>query len=1315
MDLVSKIGNFLNSSAQTVNKLPVVQNIERGAQQVGQQAVNLLPHFQATTQDTLGNFGKYLAQSNPLLNNPINSFVAQTPNYLQQGAQSLDKLMPQNLAGHVGRGLVDAGAGFLSIPGTLAQVGQNPQQIVPTAKNLIGNQINSYKADAGFGQNGQWSINNIGKNLYDRPVETALDVLPFAGAFGKGAMLSKAKIGGTLDDAALNEFSNKLVNLSPAAKTNPLIQGAQKIYNLPKELDHTVRVAVDQFKQGNIGSPVFNKTIQTVTDHILPQFTNLPTTDQAKILNNILHLKDKIMPQDIHPAIQPLVDSVKHDLLQTGKINLGAKVGKNISSEGIVTKTNKIKVNNFPTQTEIKNKVTQEMGNPDLYTQRNIKLKDAGLTGQPTPKEQASISEFNQILKSKDAQVNEALKGGQYKIDEGIGQPKNPKKVKLPVGDTQNKVSLTIHGNTEKEKVLSAVANSERILNSVRLRGKDAYIAGRNLSEKDKKLVELYQEGKPIENLAQKAENPKAFTGYMNKMKDYYDYRLASDRALGGLTNKRENYIHQYWDLSNQKDLERFNELAKQRGLQKWNGFSAQPRIFKTYKEGAAAGFKRLYPNAVEDLKQDYEGASRSLSSQALKRGLELGVPDKIAEAGHGITGKNKPFVNTNIPGLEGISLHPEVNRLLKGYQPVTSRDLFKEIKDSGVIQGVKDTGVIDSFLSLYDHAGGSAKQFLLNFSGFHSINISANYAGANILNPIRNMKGLAESIPSFLSESATQKIISNFKNKMIPRKDYSVFEAALRTGQKMDRGLPAKGIGKLNVFGSLQKAIFDRELYTLRLHLNDLVFGDGKLDPESIAGINAGKEIDKILGEINIKTMNINPNAMKWASRGLLAPQFTVSKYSTLADMGTATKAQRSLAIKAVIGKSIALGTVSTLGTLMFTGKFPTLQQIFTNYTTDPSIQTNLTNPKGRKQDIALPNSFISEPLRPIAGDGGLTSGSTEGLTHYGQARLNPLLSNGLKIYTNKDYYGNPIIDANSTKSPASQLAQNVGIGMLPIGVQNVVNASQGKITPTQAAINIAGLRTKTSPNDPTALYFKHKDQEYKKLAPEQQHLVDAIPKQDPTDPGAKQLKYELIGRDPAVWNYFKNIAVADANGDTSKVDPLYTVPYDQAKAVITYEAQNPGSKDKSALYKANPQIGQILGQRAVYFQNNPLPDAQPNPAPQASDYVQQQMDAKNWKDPQVKAYLDANTAYNDSLRSQMGLTPIAQAGGYSPFSRKRKIPVLKFTNIAKGTSPKKIKFGKVGSLGSIKMRKTKSLTFKSPSTKLRSVVSNKRKVKFA
>lgn len=655
--------------------------------------------------------------------------------------------------------------------------------------------------------------------------------------------------------------------------------------------------------------------------------------------------------------------------------------------------------------------------------------------------------------------------------------------------ETANKVELPITGTTQAERVDSAIVNAERIKNEINVRGKDAFKAGQSLSPKDLELGRQVENGTPIKDIAAQADNPKQLTTFLTKLADYYDFRLAADRAAGGSTPKVENYIPHHWDLSNPEDLARFNDLAKQKGLQEYNGFRAQPRVFKSYAEGIAQGFKPANPSILEDLQHDYNAASSVISKQALRQGLYEAAPDKVSMSGYGQTPEGKPFINSNIPGLEGLSYDKSIHQQLKGFEPLTNTDVLKQAQEKGfnitdpksygtLWQSVKDNGMLNTVSTLYDHVNSSFKHTILNFSGFHSINISANYTGASIFNPIKGVRGLSTSLPSFFSEKITQDIIDGFKKKTVPGKSYTVFDAGLRSGVNMDRGLPPRSLtAKVNPFNTLSRAIFDRELYTLKLNLVDQAFGSGKLDPTSPMGRATAREINMIMGEMNQRTMNINPNTSKWLSRVLLAPQFTASKYKLIGDAITkGDEKGGNLARTAIVGKSLAIGTLSTFGTLLATGKFPNLHQILLNYTFAPSTQTNLKNPKGQSLDVIYPQTFVTEPAKPLGGalDAmGLQNplGTKADLTHYGEARLAPALSTAIAAYNNQDFYGNPIVNPNVKQSALSQRVQNLGKGVLPIGVQAAVNQAQGKTTSTQTAINVAGLNTKVSAADPATV----------------------------------------------------------------------------------------------------------------------------------------------------------------------------------------------------------------------------------------------------
>jgi hypothetical protein len=419
------------------------------------------------------------------------------------------------------------------------------------------------------------------------------------------------------------------------------------------------------------------------------------------------------------------------------------------------------------------------------------------------------------------------------------------------------------------------------------------------------------------------------------------------------------------------------------------------------------------------------------------------------------------------------------VNERLKGFQPKTGKDFIKIAKEKAAMAGdtnfykylpqsSKEAGFSGVVGKLYDSVNQPMKHFLLNFAGFHSINVSANYAGASMNHPVKGVKGLLQSVPAFFSENYTQKVIQGFKEKMIPGLDMSVHDAGLRAGVNMGRNLPAEGASRLNILNASTRAIFDRELHVLKLNLVDQVFGSGKIDPSSPKGIALGKEINAIMGEINTRTMNINPNSMKWASRILLAPQFTVSKYKVIGDAALkGGEKGGNLARQAVVGKSLVMGSLASLGTLLATGKFPSLKQVLLNYTIAPETQTNMTNAKGQKLSIGYPQTFVTEPIGAVQDPG-----------HYAEARFSPALSDSIALYTNKDYYGNPIINPDKSQPVLSQAFKGVVLGDLPIGVQQMVKAINGEQSGAATALNIAGLKVKVNSDDPANAFWDRYDQ---------------------------------------------------------------------------------------------------------------------------------------------------------------------------------------------------------------------------------------------
>lgn len=851
----------------------------------------------------------------------------------------------------------------------------------------------------------------------------------------------------------------------------------------------------------------------------------------------------------------------------------------------------------------------------------SVSLKNDIKTGKPirlTPTEQAMVGTGKRAVPFRVSRISESPATlPELPQEQPRGLKLQTREMSSSNQDTTNKVEYQVTGDTPKERIASVRANSESAFSQLIQKGQTADLAGQKITLADRLLAEKIVNARnfsdpsssnfsaTIKELSPQSSNPKAFTDYVNKRLDYYDYQLAAERASGGTTERLSNYMgKQRWDIKTPEQLTQFNKLALQKGIQPWDGISTQPRVFNSYAEGEAAGFKRANADPLIDLRKDYTNASEVIRKQVLKQGLKQAVPKMVSQNGYGKTTTGKPFINSNVPGLEGLSYDPFVHRQLKGYQPFNNPDFIKLIQRDGAEAVIQKTGIggaIEKMTvelksvpknaqeagfsgvvgSLYDHVNGPMKQILWNWSGFHSLNITLNQMGASILHPITGTKGLVQSVGSLFNEKLYQASENNYRNITVTDtagKSMSVFDWAIDSGAFKARDLPATGAAKLNPFTFGKQGIFGREIPILQLNIAEQAAKKGII-ANSPMGREIGNEIQIITGEINTRTMNINPNTLKAGSRLFLAPGFTFTRfkvgYDAFTKWGKTKGAAGNLARTDALGKSAMIGIVSTLGTLLATGKFPNLKQILMNFTFDPSMQTNITNTKGQKKDVVLPRAFLGEAA-------GLF---TDPVT-YLENRLAPLISDGIKVYTNQDSLGRPIVDPNVPESKTQQIMTNLGIGHLPIGAQSVVNQLRGKQNTTESAIQIAGARTRINKNDPTIVKYKQIDDAKSAIAnvnpddPQRTQKIQDIYNNLTVDQ-RKSLNYQLLlagtstkgvlssnaGKLKPLYDKLQimkaNGQTAEANAEWNKLSPTDKTLYAKVKTYYKRTATSQAEKD--------------------------------------------------------------------------------------------------------------------------------------------------------
>lgn len=204
------------------------------------------------------------------------------------------------------------------------------------------------------------------------------------------------------------------------------------------------------------------------------------------------------------------------------------------------------------------------------------------------------------------------------------------------------------------------------------------------------------------------------------------------------------------------------------------------------------------------------------------------------------------------------------------------------------------------------------------------------------------------------------------------------------------------------------------------------------------------------------------------------------------------------------------------------------------------------------------------------------------------------------------------------------------------------------------------------------TKSYFKKKDEVIAGLTTKERAALDALPASNPLNPWAKLQKYTTYRTSPAVFEAKRQLAIHEAGGDMSKVDPLFRYEYESIKPYLAYQSLLPNARERKALRDANPLILQIGKERSDFFDANPIdpefqqpqiPGMLPYPEPDAE--TEQLMQKKNWKHPKVQAYFDAKDMYEAQIYALAGV-PYTQDGfGFGSGGGKKKGEKPQYGNI--------------------------------------------------
>jgi len=587
-----------------------------------------------------------------------------------------------------------------------------------------------------------------------------------------------------------------------------------------------------------------------------------------------------------------------------------------------------------------------------------------------------------------------------------------------------------------------------------------------NLNSHDLSLIKNI-ETKPVEIIAQSARNPEEFLKTVTKLRDYYDLRDAWDQYLGVDHGYRMNYLRQ---LVKQAETDIKQEPVRVGGGNKRVGYTN------------ARSYQTLNTNVMDALDRE-SGATHNLGKLAYEKGLEHLYGNKISK-GELRRGETGFYESLKTKYGKGLAASPEVA------QELNSRAVPNK------------TGKV---LNAYDKANAGIKYLKLGGGLFHGTTEAMNFLGQQLTsletykNPIEAARASARVISSTVNAAKAEEAFNYFK-EVKPGETISTMDKARLGGVTI---YPKEILADVNVslvdnlkssnpIKMLHDAVFQREIPIQKLTIfEQATKGLNPSIPADLAKIReAANAVNHIFGGLNraVDTHVLSPNNSKTLSRFLLATDFTEAKINTMRDALTRKGTQGNIARQAVLGKTLVaaapgLIAYTALGQIDWSNPKDVVKHVI-DQILDPHVPTSFNTKSGINKIAKTPETFISEfgrLITPLFADGPDKKGNElTAIQHYLTGRLAALPSTALQLGSNKDYFGNPVIERNSDGSlKIGQSARNLALQVAPIPVvqANTVYKTQretpGNTTSfansvLEAASNIAGFRTKADPNDP-------------------------------------------------------------------------------------------------------------------------------------------------------------------------------------------------------------------------------------------------------
>ncbi len=1138
-----------------------------------------------------------------------------------------------------------------------------------------------------------------------------------------------------VDPVVAKQVASDINAGDPAFLNNEAIapyKRALSIKDDPKAKGQLVNAINDVKTNGMIGDSTANNILTTISQKLLPKglIDNLSTPQLADTWDYLLSRVNGAVPENVPPWMSKF-DGAVFDVSGNKALQAGFIKVPGLGEE---------KPEEVPSKLSLKEQLTQ----PPLPAKMSQKAIDKGLEF-PVKGSDISVSPQAQmryrIVKNagqpvggnpeplpweagnQPQAVGDILKGGKYKFDEGLGTSvsKNPPEPKEPFVTNPNG---TVKQARESMYAAQApILERGKVLQQLAKEGIDT--SGR---PKEGESVTNYGENKLFrqavehpemkDDISQQVKNPDKFNKAVEAFENFTDHAYSQFKDAGSRIGFLNDYYSHILDLSKPGEAERLQAFTEAKA-KNFKGWYNKVRTFKDIEELEANGFELKNKNVVDDINEYTNAVSRELGGRVLSSELQKMSPKEVYISNGDASPAN--MYQSRIPGMKGTYLSKNLLDQLKDLEPQGQSKLGGLINKGQ--QGIKQTKLAGGLF----HIQNTGADYLAGQLGLGKVP-RLDKAVRVFLSPGEDAKYRQENIESGLTDKAAKMQVTFSTEHDINKDDTGL--------QKV-----SKGINKFNPFTKLNDATFSRLEDFFKMETVKALDKRGLLNTDTPEGLKVakdyGRQINNMFGGQNRvagdDVFNKNPVTKFIANNALLlAPDYQQGRFKRTFSALNPNVTGKDINI---FGKTLgartgannfALGTLALriAGTAVIsealrravTGKFnPNLIAAIQNDVISPNFPSpwkNTSSSGNKTNQIVHLSGTNAQDLLSLASDP----------EHFLISHLPGGTSDALSYLSNQDYYGNKLSDTNNPLEKGLKLTGS----NLPIPVVQAQKVLSGKEAVGNALLNFAGNRVSTDPNDPTQVYFKNLDAARSSLTdPTQQKIFDAVYARErdingnsiPMTPANRMANAMQLLNNPQVLAAITKSEQATAEATGKPINPLYNMSPTQQKIVLEYESQLPGPERTNALYVNNnlsandPNRGLLLNffnqQQQFYNQlpasNNPNKTDPSLVPPSMTAYVQQQLAAKNYTDPQVKAYLTADTAYKNAVRGTVGAPLLSSFGTLPADEAKYNAQAAQRQNSSLfRTLSRKVKSQHSLSIKSKAPSKGKSFTVKTPTTKI-------------